>query len=127
MKAAPIPADEAERLRRLHGAVGEALAPDARLDRVLKLATEAFDVPMGLVSLVEETRQRFHARVGLDATETPRDVSFCGHAIVESDAFVILDAAEDSRFADNPLVLGDPRVRFYAAWPLFGGEGRSAR
>ena len=126
MKAAPIPADEAERLRRLHGAVGEALAPDARLDRVLKLATEAFDVPMGLVSLVEETRQRFHARVGLDATETPRDVSFCGHAIVESDAFVVLDAAEDSRFADNPLVLGDPRVRFYAAWPLFGGEGRSA-
>ncbi len=98
-------------------------APEERFDRLTRLARRLFDVPIALVSLVDERRQWFKSHDGLDATETPRDVSFCGHAILGNDVFLIPDAKADERFADNPLVTGEPFVRFYAGCPLIMGNG----
>ncbi|MDH4074716.1 MAG: ATP-binding protein [Acidimicrobiia bacterium] len=94
-----------------------------RFDRITRIAALAFDLPVALVSLVDENRQWFKSCVGLGVRETPRSVSFCGHAIMQSDAFVIDDAHEDPRFADNPLVTGPPFVRFYAGQPLVDEAG----
>lgn len=93
-------------------------APEERFDRLTRLAKRLFDVPIALVSLVDSDRQWFKANLGLDARETSRDVSFCGHAILEDDVMVVEDATLDRRFADNPLVIGDPGIRFYAGYPL---------
>lgn len=92
--------------------------PDARFDRITRLARELFSVPISLVSLIDNNRQWFKSRQGLDAKETPRDISFCGHAILGETPFIVQDALEDPRFADNPLVCGAPDIRFYAGVPL---------
>lgn len=97
--------------------------PHPAFDAVTKAAALAFDVPMALVSLVDENRQWFKSKVGLDACETPRDISFCTHAIKGVDAFIVEDALEDERFKDNPLVVGEPHIRFYAGMPLIDGDG----
>ncbi|WP_188696070.1 PAS domain S-box protein [Silvimonas amylolytica] len=97
--------------------------PVHELDRVTRMASRLFDVPIALVSLVDANRQWFKSRVGLDATETPRDISFCGHAILAPGALVVRDAARDVRFADNPLVVGPPFIRFYAGQPIRSLEG----
>lgn len=90
-------------------------------DDITFLAEELCRVPIALVSLVDAERQWFKSRRGLDATETSRDVSFCGHAILDSEALLVVpDATKDPRFADNPLVLGDHAIRFYAGAPIFG-------
>lgn len=91
---------------------------DERFDRLTRLAKHLFGVPIALVSLVDEDRQWFKSCQGLDASETPRDISFCGHAILGDDVFLIQDAALDTRFHDNPLVIGEPHIRFYAGCPL---------
>jgi len=123
MNKPPLPLDEAARLNALRSL--DILDTDAedRFDRVTRLARRLFRVPIALVSLVDADRQWFKSRQGLDATETPRDVSFCGHAILGDGAFVVEDARADARFADNPLVTGDPHVRFYAGQPLRCREG----
>lgn len=92
--------------------------PEDRFDRLTRLATKVFQVPISICSLVDEKRQWFKSTVGLDASETPREISFCGHAILGEDLFVIEDASKDRRFADNPLVVGEPYIRFYAGAPL---------
>ena len=92
--------------------------PEERFDRLTRLAKRLFGVPIALVSLVDADRQWFKSCVGLKATETPRDVSFCGHAILQDDIFLIPDASVDERFSDNPLVTENPHVRFYAGCPL---------
>jgi PAS domain S-box-containing protein len=94
------------------------------LDETTAFAARLCDAPIALVSIVEDVRQRFLARRGLDASETPRDVSFCAHAMLGDDIFVVPDAAADPRFADNSLVTGPPHIRFYAGAPLVaqGGE-----
>lgn len=89
-------------------------APEASFDALVATGRALFDVSSCLVSLIDKDRQWFKARSGLDANQTPRDISFCGHAILESDVFVIPDARADERFHDNPLVAGPPHIRFYA-------------
>jgi diguanylate cyclase (GGDEF)-like protein len=91
---------------------------DERFDRLARIARRLFDVPISLVTLVDFNRQWFKSSQGLDVPETPRDISFCGHAILGDDVFVIPDAAADVRFFDNPLVTSAPDIRFYAGCPL---------
>jgi diguanylate cyclase (GGDEF)-like protein len=120
----PQPANEPQRLEALHTLRVLDTPPEASFDAVTELAARLLGVPIVLVSLIDEQRQWFKSRVGLSATQTSRAVSFCGHAINSADVFVVEDALRDPRFADNPLVVGEPRVRFYAGAPLTlsGGE-----
>ena len=93
------------------------------LDQITDFAAALCDAPIALISIVEEDRQRFLARTGLDAEETPRDLSFCAHAMMGDAIFLISDAQGDERFADNALVTGPPQIRFYAGAPLVSGDG----
>lgn len=97
--------------------------PVEQLDRVTRLAAGYFKVTTALVSLVDDNRQWFLSRFGLDATETPRNISFCGHAILQNDTFIVPDAKKDERFGDNPLVTGKPFIRFYAGQPVYSKQG----
>jgi diguanylate cyclase (GGDEF)-like protein len=119
----PKPPDEANRLHTLRALGVLDTPPEETFDRVTRLACRVFDVPIALVSLVDEDRQWFKSRQGLEATETPREVSFCGHAVLSSDVLLVEDAHADERFHDNPLVTANPRVRFYAGCPLAAPNG----
>lgn len=118
MKKPDIPQDEQTRIEKLRSLDVLDTPPEERFDRLTRIAKRMFEVPIALVSLVDENRQWFKSCIGLDASETSRDISFCGHAILGSGVFVIPNAIEDPRFADNPLVLGEPNIRFYAGCPL---------
>ncbi len=124
MIPAPIPDDDPRRLQALREMLILDTPPEERFDRIVRFAAEEFEMPIVLVSLVDEKRQWFKARVGLDICETDRETSFCGHAILQPQMFIIEDALDDERFHDNPLVTGDAQVRFYAGAPLQlpGGE-----
>lgn len=124
MTAPAIPRREPERLAALARYEILDTTPEDAFDELARLASVICGTPIALVSLVDASRQWFKARVGLDATETPRDISFCGHAIHESDLFIVPDALGDARFATNPLVTGEPNIRFYAGAQLTtpGGE-----
>jgi PAS domain S-box-containing protein len=98
-------------------------ASEPLFDDVTRLAAQLCGTPISLVSLVDQERQWFKSRVGIGSSETPRDISFCAHAILGSDVFVIPDASADPRFGDNALVTGDPHIRFYAGAPLIGRGG----
>lgn len=114
MQQAPRPSDEHERLHALRSIGLLDSAPEARFDRLTRLVCRLLDVPTALVSLVDDERQWFKSCQNLSATELPRDSSFCGHAICEEEILYVADAREDPRFADNPLVIGEPFIRFYA-------------
>ena len=92
--------------------------PEQEYDDLTQLAADICGTPIALISLIDHDRQWFKSRVGIDATETPRDISFCGHAVAESSFLNVPDTIQDARFADNPLVAEDPRIRFYAGMPL---------
>ncbi len=114
----PKPADERARLAALRGlGLLDSVAED-RFDRITRLARRVLRVPIALVSLVDADRQWFKSRQGLDACQTSREVSFCGHAILDDEPLVIPDARRDVRFRDNPLVTADPDIRFYAGCPI---------
>lgn len=98
-------------------------APEDRFDRLTRLAKRMFNVPIALVSLIDSDRQWFKSSIGLPVSQTARSVSFCGHAILQNEAFVVPDASLDPRFATNPLVLGELHIRFYAGQPLKLGNG----
>ncbi len=125
MLIAPIPNDEAQRLATLHAHAILDTPPDEAFDDIARLAAELCGTPVAMISLVDRERQWFKAKVGVDATETPRDISFCGHTICQDGLFTVEDAARDHRFHDNPLVLGEPHVRFYAAMPLRSPGGHA--
>jgi hypothetical protein len=118
MKTPEIPADEDYRLDALHSLDILDTPPEADFDAIVRLGSELFDVPICLVSLIDRDRQWFKACIGLAGTGGPRAESFCGHAILNEGAFVVLDATKDERFSDNPAVTGEPFVRFYAGMPI---------
>jgi len=124
MRAPQHPANEAQRLVQLHDMKILNTPPEERFDRLTRLARRLFDAPVALVSLVEASQQWFKSVAGrYDAPGTPRDISFCGHAILQDDVMVVENALNDGRFHDNPLVTGDPHIRFYAGCPLRGPGG----
>ena len=124
MSAAPLPIDEDERLATLRDYGVLDSLPDPRTDVFVRLAADIFDMPVSMVSLVDKDRQWFKAAKGIDAAETPRDMAFCAHAILNpSDVMVVEDAAADPRFKDNALVTGGPSIRFYAGAPILSPEG----
>ncbi len=125
MIAARKPADETRRLTALRALNILDTDPEERFDRITRLAQRLFGTSMATVTFVDADRQWFKSAHGVEAGgENPRDVSFCAHAILEPDTTVIADAREDERFADNPLVVGEPNIRFYAGHPVTapGGE-----
>jgi diguanylate cyclase (GGDEF)-like protein len=118
MKAPAYPEDESTRIDTLRSLNILDTSPEERFDRLTRLAKRLFGVPIALVSLVDSNRQWFKSCQGLEASEMPRTTSFCGHAILGDEILMISDTAQDERFHDNPLVTGDPAVRFYAGIPL---------
>jgi diguanylate cyclase (GGDEF)-like protein len=113
-----IPENEDERIAELRSLLLLDSSPEERFDRITRVAKQLFGVPIALVSLIDTDRQWFKSCVGLDASETGRDISFCGHAILNDDVFIVENTLKDLRFSDNPLVTGGPKIRFYAGAPL---------
>lgn len=118
------PEDEALRLSTLRECRLLDSLPEERFDRITRLARQIFHTDIALISLIDEERQWFKSRQGLEAQETHRDISFCGHAILSGDVYVVEDASKDIRFSDNPLVLDAPFIRFYAGAPLHTKNGQ---
>ncbi|UTW12240.1 PAS domain S-box protein [Marinobacterium rhizophilum] len=123
MQAPEIPGNERHRLAALERLQILDTAPQERFDRLTRLAKKLFQVPIALVSLVDADRQWFKSRQGLDACETPRNISFCGHAILHDSIFHVPDTHSDARFSDNPLVTLAPGIRMYAGAPLRAPDG----
>jgi GAF domain-containing protein len=116
---APLPQDEEQRLATLHNLRILDTPKEQRFDRLTRLAAGILGVPIALVSLVDRERQWFKSAHGVEVRQTPRETSFCAHAVAARELLVVPDAFEDPRFADNPDVSGSTRVRFYAGCPLF--------
>ncbi len=123
MKSPDLPPNEEARLQDLHSLNILDTPIEERFDRVTRLAKRLFDVPIVVVSLIDHNRQWFKSCIGMGPRETSRELSFCGHAILDDQIFLVRDALIDDRFSDNPLVLSEPRIRFYAGYPLTVGNG----
>ncbi|MDH3748283.1 MAG: GAF domain-containing protein [Gammaproteobacteria bacterium] len=123
MQQPGLPENEADRVATLHSLNILDTARDERFDRFTRISARIFDMPIAVISLVDRYRQWFKAAEGLATEETPRDVSFCGHAILGDDVFEVRNARRDSRFRDNPLVVGEPNICFYAGAPLATPNG----
>lgn len=126
MPGAPIPENEAERLAAIKDYDILDTVSEATYDAITYLASQICQAPIALISIVDHDRQWFKSRVGVDAQETDRDYAFCGYAIHDKENILIVpDATADSRFADNPFVVDDPNIRFYAGAPLVTGDGNA--
>jgi two-component system, NtrC family, sensor kinase len=122
MPAAPFPANEIERVSALHRSGLLESGPDVDLEEIVRQAAALWGTPIAAVSLLDETHQHFKASVGVGVPHTSRDMAFCGYVILQSEPLVVLDAHVDPRFADNPLVLGRPDIRFYVGVPVYGQD-----
>ena len=122
MQAAPFPSSESSRIATLRLLNILDTEPEERFDRLTRMAKRLFSVPIAQVTLVDSDRQWFKSSVGVAGGETPRDISLCAHAILGDGIMLVEDARDDERFSDNPLVVGDPNIRFYAGCPLKVGE-----
>ena len=125
MLKAPIPPDEPQRMEALRQYAVLDTQPEPVYDDIAHVAAGVCDTPIALIALIDGRRNWFKARVGIpeELTESPRDISFCGHAILRTDIFEVTDAIVDERFADNPLVAQEPKIRFYAGAPLITPAG----
>jgi PAS domain S-box-containing protein len=123
MIPAELPPDEAERVRALHGHNVLDTLPEQAFDDLTTLAAQICQVPIALISLADAHRQWFKSKIGLLVDEIPRDVAFCAHAVLQREVYTVSDTLVDERFAANPLVTGDPHIRFYAGAPLIDQEG----
>lgn len=123
MKKPPLPPDETARLEKLKSYDILDTLPEHEFEEIVKLASWICDTPISTVTLIDEKRQWYKAKKGLPNSETSRDISFCAHAITGTEMLVVKDATQDERFFDNPLVTGDPDIRFYAGMPLRSAEG----
>lgn len=123
MLLASIPANEPERLAALRELHILDTPPEERFDRLVECAARMIGVPIALITLIDEHRQWFKARVGMEIGETARDVSFCGQALHDGGILVVQDASQDARFANHPFVTRQPGIRFYAGAPLLSPRG----
>lgn len=119
----PLPEQEADRLRTLRSYKILDTKPEERFDELTQLAAIICGAPISLITLIDGDRQWFKSKVGLELAETPRAHAFCTHAIMQPQMFEVEDATKDQRFANNPLVTGDPHIRFYAGSPLATSDG----
>ena len=119
-----IPANEDERLKSLKSLDILDTVHEERFDRITRLAKRMFNVPIAIVSLIDKNRQWFKSCVGLEVDHTDRSISFCGHAILDSAILIVPDASQDPRFSDNPLVVNEPFIRFYAGRPIKTPDGQ---
>jgi GAF domain-containing protein len=120
---APLPTNEAERLAALKEYHILDTGTEQSYDDITILASHICEVPTAMISLMDEVRQWFKSRVGLEQQQTSRDVAFCAHAILQNEPLIVRDATTDQRFADSALVTGEPHIRFYAGFPLINPEG----
>lgn len=120
---APLPKNESKRLKVLWQYDILDTVPEEVFDELAELASHICEAPIALITLVDEKRQWFKARVGTSVKETSRDISFCAHAILHDELFIVSDASKDPRFNKNPMVAGQPKIRFYAGAPLKSPDG----
>lgn len=125
MRAAPLPGNETGRLEALRQTGVLDTPPEESFDRLTDLAARICGTPIALITLVDVDRQWFKSHVGVQIAETPREVSLCAHAILEPGMLIVRDTLDDPRFADNPLVQAEPKVRFYAGCPLVTHDGNA--
>jgi len=123
--SALVPPNEKQRLKVLWQYDVLDTIPEEVFDDLTELAARICEAPIALITLVDEDRQWFKSKVGISDNETSRDISFCAHAILQSDLFIVPDATKDQRFAHNPLVTSDPKIRFYAGAPLITPDGHA--
>lgn len=122
MQIAPIPTYEEDRLKAVHKFAILDTKPEPRFDALTKEAVDKLKVPMSMVSILDSNREWFKSCVGWDKSEGDRGASFCGHALLTKDMFIVADTLKDERFADNPMVVGPPFIRFYAGVSLYDHE-----